>query len=167
MLATFHTNVIGTTQAVAYFAPLVAKSTLKKIAVISSGVGDIDFTLKSGLDTKSPYSISKAAVNMAVAKFHVEYRTRGVTVLAISPGLVDTEFATDPLAPPRTEAEVAAKTADLTRLVGLFKAYAPNWEPVLLTPAQSAQAVLSVIAGATIEKDGGKMVSHFGTQQWL
>lgn len=164
---TFRINVVGTIQAVAYFGPLVVKSTLKKIVVISSGIGDINFILQSGMDMQSPYAISKAAVNMAVAKFHLEYRPQGVTVFAISPGLVDTEFATDPSGPPLTEQEQADKNANMMRVVGQLKAYAPDWEPVMLTPTQSAQAVLKVIEGATIEKDGGKMVSHHGTQKWL
>ncbi|KAL1890849.1 hypothetical protein Sste5346_007990 [Sporothrix stenoceras] len=164
---TFRINVVGTIQAVAYFGPLVVKGNLKKIAVISSGIGDIDFTLQSGMDMQSPYSISKAAVNMAVAKFHLEYRPKGVVVFAISPGLVDTEFTTDPNGPPLTAEEEAAKGANMMRTVGILKAYAPHWEPVMLTPTQSAQAVLKVIEGSTIEKDGGKMVSHHGTQQWL
>ncbi|CAK7201415.1 hypothetical protein SEUCBS139899_004119 [Sporothrix eucalyptigena] len=167
MLDSFRTNVLGAIQAVSYFAPLVLKGNLKKIAVISSGVGDIEFTLQSGMDMQSPYSISKAAINMAVAKFHLEFRPKGVTVFAISPGLVDTEFATDPNGPALSEEEAAARNANTMRTVGILKAYAPHWEPKMLTPAESANAVLKVIAGATIEKDGGKMVSHHGNQQWL
>lgn len=167
MYETFKINVVGTIQAIAYFGPLVVKSNLKKIAVISSGIGDVDFVLQSGMDMQSPYAISKAAVNMAVAKFHLEYRPKGVVVFAISPGLVDTEFATDPTGPALTAEEQAAKDANMMRVVGQLKAYAPHWEPVMLTPTQSAQAVLKVIEGATIEKDGGQMVSHHGTKQWL
>ncbi|ERS98378.1 short chain dehydrogenase (AtsC) [Sporothrix schenckii 1099-18] len=163
---TFRINVVGTIESVAFFAPLVEKSKLKKIVVISSGAGDIDFILQSGMDMQSPYAISKAALNMAVAKFHLEYKPKGVLVFAISPGLVDTEFATDPNNP-LTEADAANKNEAMARIVGLFKAYAPHWEPVMLTPTQSAQAVIKVIGDATIAKDGGKMVSHHGTQRWL
>ncbi|CAK7224762.1 hypothetical protein SCUCBS95973_005627 [Sporothrix curviconia] len=167
MIDAFRTNVLGTVQALSYFAPLVAKSDLKKLVVISSGVGDLDLTLESGMEIDSPYSISKAAVNMAVAKLHVEYREKGVLVFAISPGLVDTEFTTDPNAPPPTEEEVAAANASMGRLIQKLRVYAPDWEPRLLTPLESAQAVVKVIAGATIAKDGGKMVSHWGNKQWL
>ena len=167
MFAAYRTNTVGTIQAVAYFAPLVVKSDLKKIAVISTALGDIDFTLQVGFGHHSPYATSKAAVNMAVAKFHIELREKGVTVFAISPGLVATEFATDPTAPPPTAEEQAALYENMTRNIALFKAYAPNWEPRPLTPTESAQMVVKVIAGATIEKNGGRMVSHFGTKQWL
>ncbi|EPE04502.1 short chain dehydrogenase [Ophiostoma piceae UAMH 11346] len=167
MLDTFRTNVIGTTSAVAYFAPLVAKSTLKKIAVISTGVADLEFTLKSGFDVHTPYAASKAALNMAVAKLHLGLRDKGVTVFAISPGLVDTGFTEDPSVPPPTEAQEAAKLAETMRMLGQFKAYAPNWELRMMTPDESAEAVLKVIAGATLEKNGGIMVSHYGDQNWL
>lgn len=167
MLDSFRTNVIGTTAAIAYFAPLVAKSTLKKIAVLSTGVADLKFTLESGFDVGTPYAASKAALNMAVAKLHLDLRSKGVTVFAISPGLVDTDFGKDPNAPEPTEAEAVAKLAQTMRMVGLFKAYVPNWEPKMLTPDESALAVLDVIAGATLEKNGGIMVSHHGNQEWL
>ena len=41
------------------------------------------------------YSISKAALNMAIAKFSAQYAKDGVLFLALSPGMVDTGAAKD------------------------------------------------------------------------
>ncbi len=60
---------------------------------LSSGVGDLDFTLAAELPISVPYSISKAALNMAVVKYAVKYKHQGIVFLAISPGLVNTSPA--------------------------------------------------------------------------
>lgn len=70
--------------------PLVLKGKAKKVVTLSSGLGDVDLTLNYGIHENGPYSISKAAMNMAVAKFQAEYEKDGVLFLAISPGLVNT-----------------------------------------------------------------------------
>lgn len=72
------------------FTPLIQKGHLKKIVAISSGMGDIDFTVEANVLFQAPYSISKAALNMAIAKFHVQYRKEGILFMGISPGVVDT-----------------------------------------------------------------------------
>jgi NAD(P)-dependent dehydrogenase (short-subunit alcohol dehydrogenase family) len=53
-------------------------------------MGDTESVLKSGIPNHAPYSISKAALNMVVAKYAVEYKAEGFVFLAISPGLVNT-----------------------------------------------------------------------------
>ncbi len=151
----------------AYFAPLVLRGTLKKIVVVSTGLADIPLTSHTDFSGASPYAISKIAVNMAVTKFHLEFRERGVTVFAISPGLVATEFGTDPKNPPSAE-EQAARMAAMGTIIENFKKFDPEWNGLPLTPDQSAAAVLDVVAKATIEKEGGIMVSHHGsTEKWL
>jgi NAD(P)-dependent dehydrogenase (short-subunit alcohol dehydrogenase family) len=57
-------------------------------------MGDTELVLKAGLPNHGPYSISKAAVNMVVAKYAAEYKAEGFVFLAISPGLVDTATKT-------------------------------------------------------------------------
>jgi len=52
-------------------------------------MGHVELVLKAGLPNHAPYSISKAALNMAVAKYAAEYKTEGFVFLAISPGLVN------------------------------------------------------------------------------
>lgn len=53
-------------------------------------MGDADLTVFAGIPNQAPYSISKAAVNMVVAKYAAEYKAEGFVFLALSPGLVDT-----------------------------------------------------------------------------
>jgi NAD(P)-dependent dehydrogenase (short-subunit alcohol dehydrogenase family) len=47
-------------------------------------------TLKADIFQATSYSMSKAALNMAVAKFSALYREKGVLCMAICPGAVDT-----------------------------------------------------------------------------
>jgi len=72
------------------FLPLVEKGTQKKVINISSAVGDSEFVEKSGYASGVAYGISKAALNLINTKYAVEFRGKGYTFLAISPGLVDT-----------------------------------------------------------------------------
>ncbi|KAA1472250.1 NAD(P)-binding protein [Dentipellis sp. KUC8613] len=90
LTAFFTVNVIGVVHTINNFLPLIKKGSLKKVIVISSGAGDVDLTLASGYETSGPYSISKAAVNVAVAKYAAEYKSQGILFLSISPGFVNT-----------------------------------------------------------------------------
>ena len=72
------------------FLPLIEKGTLKKVINISSAAGDSEFVQKVGYASAVPYGISKAALNLINAKYAAEFRGKGYTFLAISPGLVDT-----------------------------------------------------------------------------
>ena len=53
-------------------------------------MGDADFVVEAGVKMQTPYAISKAGLNMAIAKFHVQYKDEGILFMAISPGLVET-----------------------------------------------------------------------------
>ena len=72
------------------FLPLIEKGSQKKVISISSAAGDPEFVEKSGYAFAVPYGISKAALNFINAKYAIEFRGKGYTFLAISPGLVDT-----------------------------------------------------------------------------
>jgi NAD(P)-dependent dehydrogenase (short-subunit alcohol dehydrogenase family) len=52
--------------------------------------GDTKLVAEYKVWETAPYAISKAALDMAVAKFHAEYVDRGVLVWGISPGIVNT-----------------------------------------------------------------------------
>ena len=80
-------GVVHTTNA---FLPLIKLGNSKKVVLISSGVGDLDLTLATEHAASGPYSISKAAANMAFAKYAAQYKKEGIVFLSISPGLVDT-----------------------------------------------------------------------------
>ena len=53
-------------------------------------MADAEFVAENSVHMHAPYAISKAALNMAVAKFHVEYKDEGILFMCISPGLADT-----------------------------------------------------------------------------
>lgn len=86
----FRVNVVGNINLFNAYMPLVLKGAGKKVITISAGFADLDLTAKYRIQTAVPYSTSKVAVNMAVAKFHAEYSEQGVLFMSICPGLVET-----------------------------------------------------------------------------
>jgi len=86
----FQANVIGEIHLFNLTIPLILKGKAKKVIAISSGFADIDLTANLELPNSAPYSISKAALNMTVAKFSAQYAKDGVLFMTISPGVVDT-----------------------------------------------------------------------------
>ena len=58
--------------------------------MISTGLGDRETVINCEYATAGPYSISKAAANMVVAKYAVALKSEGFVVIALSPGLVKT-----------------------------------------------------------------------------
>ena len=72
------------------FLPLIEKGVQKKIVHISSGMADLDLINKTGISYAVAYSIAKAGMNVQVAKYAAELAPRGIKVLALSPGWVDT-----------------------------------------------------------------------------
>jgi NAD(P)-dependent dehydrogenase (short-subunit alcohol dehydrogenase family) len=69
--------------------PLVLQGTTKKVITISTGMADADVVTKYNVHEGVAYTISKAAMNMAVAKFQAEYAEQGVLFMAISPGVIN------------------------------------------------------------------------------
>lgn len=86
-------NVIGVIHTVNAFLPLLRNGNVKKVISLSTGVADPDFVIATGHSVSAAYSISKAALNMAVAKYAAEFKDEGFVFLAVSPGLVDTSTA--------------------------------------------------------------------------
>ena len=86
----FDVNVVGVIKTVNAFIPLLLKGREKKVFTLSTGVADIDLINQVDIAVAAPYSISKAALNMAIAKYSALYKSEGVLFMAISPGLVDT-----------------------------------------------------------------------------
>lgn len=70
--------------------PLVLKGDKKKVITLTTGFADAELTSQFNVSEAGPYSISKAAVNMLVAKYSAQYAKDGVLFLAISPGVVET-----------------------------------------------------------------------------
>lgn len=90
LLDSFNVNVVGNIRLINLYLPLILKGTAKKVIAISTGMADIDLIAKFGVANGSPYAISKAAMNAAVAKFSAQYSGQGVLFMSISPGLVNT-----------------------------------------------------------------------------
>lgn len=72
------------------FLPLIEKGEQKKIVHISSGMADTSLIVKSGVSYSVAYSVAKAGMNVQVAKYAAELAPKGIKVLALSPGWVDT-----------------------------------------------------------------------------
>lgn len=85
----WQTNVLGVINSTNAFLPLVRKSSIKKVATISTGLSDTQLARDYGIWENAPYAISKAALNMVVAKYDAKFRPEGVLFLAVCPGVVD------------------------------------------------------------------------------
>jgi len=156
MIESLKVNVLGVVFSINAFLPLVRRSSIKKIIVISTGLSDRDTTEKSTISFFMTYSAIKAALNMVVAKYAVRFREQGVVFLAVSPGLVDTS----------THAPTEEELAGILKMIESFKHAAPGWDGKPLTPEQSVSAMLKVIDGLTI-KDSGAFLSQYGNKEWL
>lgn len=86
----FQTNVIGNIHLFNLFIPLILKGEVKKVITISTGFADLDVSNRLRVDVGAPYSISKAAMNLAVSRYHAEYASQGVLFLSVAPGTIDT-----------------------------------------------------------------------------
>lgn len=85
-----NTNVYGALWTTNAFLPLIEKSRIKKIVHISTAVADPGFIMQTGFSDAVAYNVAKAGMNVLVAKYAVELAPKGVKVLALSPGWVDT-----------------------------------------------------------------------------
>ncbi len=128
-------NVIGTTKMVEAFLPHVENSEQKKIVAITSTQGSIS-SVRSG--SIAFYNTSKAALNMIMRSSSRALKKQGITVALVSPGAVDTDMM-----------NLALDRAGVS-----FK---------LLTPQQSAEAVINVIDQYGLDITGS-FVSHTGTE---
>ena len=90
----FRINVIGLINTINAFISLVQASPVKKVIALTSGMGDCTFVNDTGIDNGAPYAISKAGVNMVVAKYNATYKKDGVLVMGICAGSVNTHPVT-------------------------------------------------------------------------
>ncbi|KAL2820932.1 NAD(P)-binding protein [Aspergillus cavernicola] len=159
ILESLQINLLGLVKTAHAFLPLIRNGQAKKLITLSSGMADLDLINATEIAFATPYAISKAAANVAIAKYNALYNKDGILFLSISPGYVSTERSLEDTSP-----EDAEKVGIL---VGKFAEYAPHFTRPL-TPRESVAAVLSVIHNASVANgDGGKFLSHLGNQQWL
>jgi len=148
-------NVVGVILAINAFLPLVRKSSIKKITVLSSGMADTDLVMKAEIAFGVAYASLKAALNMIVLKYSIELKDEGIILLALSPGVIDTRQETP------TEKEIAESMV----MAQKFQKIYPNFSgPIAATESVAMQK--SVIEEVTI-KESGEFLSHLGTKQWL
>lgn len=157
MLDLFRINVVGNAHLFNLVVPLVRKGIAKKVIAISSGLAEPTMTTKWKLTLGYPYAVSKGALNTLITKFQAQYIDEGILFLAVCPGTVDTGHLVNPN---------EKQQNNLMAMGAAFQKYQPNFTgPVL--PSEAVADVLKVVHNATIEKDAGGFVSHFGNQQWL
>lgn len=158
LLETLKTNVIAQIHLINFFLPLILKGNAKKVIVLGTGHADDELINKYEVEIAAPYSISKAALNTTIAKYNAELgKKEGVLFLSVSPGYVETGQYKD-----MNEEQLK----NVQAMGAKFLQYAPHFTGPI-EPRDSIKAMLSVIDNATVEKDGGKAVSHFGNRQWL
>ncbi|RKL38462.1 hypothetical protein BFJ72_g7273 [Fusarium proliferatum] len=154
----FDVNVVANIHLFNLFIPLILRGKEKKVVTISTGLADLEFTNNFEHEFTPLYSISKAAMNMAVAKFNAQYKKEGVLFMSVCPGMVDVgQF--NHATPQQMEA--------MGGMMAKFKEYAPHFTG----PATAEAAVKDMRAvweNATIEGGyGGAYLSQFGNKQWL
>lgn len=82
-------NSLGPMRVVEAFLENVAKSGLKQIVTITSGMGSIEDNTSGG---RYAYRSSKAAVNMVMKSLSVDLAPRGITCVVMNPGWVRTDM---------------------------------------------------------------------------
>jgi NAD(P)-dependent dehydrogenase (short-subunit alcohol dehydrogenase family) len=78
------------------FLPLLRSGTIKKVLTLSTPLSETHVTLLGEIVGEPSYAISKAAVNMVVAKYAAQFKSEGFTFLTISPGMVNTSILPSP-----------------------------------------------------------------------
>lgn len=162
MTAAFAANVTGVAYTINAFLPLIKAGTSKKVITITTGLADMELTNKYSLPTSGPYSISKAAVNMLVAKYNAALgfeSGENILFMSLSPGVVATEGVANMVAD-----EQEAKS--FQKMAGKFVEYAPHFTGPI-SVEESVKMQMEVIEKATAATMGGEFVSHKGNKEWL
>ncbi|UJO17871.1 Muconate cycloisomerase 1 [Fulvia fulva] len=156
--ASFDPNVVGTAYVLSYFIPLIRQSQGKKVLVTSTGMADLDIINKFDLEFAVPYSVSKAAMNLLVGKYHAAVgRSDGILVFSVSPGFVDTSEGKQP-----TEEELKGMQA----MGAKFATYTPDFSGPI-TVGESVGDMAKLLKRATVDEFGGGFVSQKGDKKWL
>ncbi|KAJ5756603.1 short-chain dehydrogenase [Penicillium manginii] len=138
------------------FLPLIEKGVQKKIVHISSGMADLDLIKASGLSYAVAYSVSKAGMNVQVAKYATELAPKGIKVLALSPGWVDT-----------WEGEMPAEVLQANQsMLEQFRAQDPSLQGQI-QPEESVRKSLKVIEDLDSEKSGSFVSQNGDRVNWF
>lgn len=100
MQVTYEANAIGPALVTEAFKPLLLKSDHPRLIFVSSGLGSVAMKLADDNPHAKaaylPYRLSKSALNMLMAVYHVELKDQGVKVHTMCPGFVATNLRRDP-----------------------------------------------------------------------
>jgi NAD(P)-dependent dehydrogenase (short-subunit alcohol dehydrogenase family) len=88
--ASYESSLYGAIWTTNAFLPLIEKGKGKRIVHLSTAMADAQTIIKSGIANVVDYAVAKGAMNVLVAKYAVELEPKGIKVVAISPGWVDT-----------------------------------------------------------------------------
>ncbi|RYO97143.1 hypothetical protein DL765_011312 [Monosporascus sp. GIB2] len=158
MLKCFKVNVVANVHLFNLFMPLILGGRVKKVIAISSGIADLDPVRQFDIASSFGYAASKAAMNLAVAKFSAQYRKDGVLFMSICPGTVEAGHYAD---------ATPEQLQSLGELLAKLQQYAPHFTGPT-RPEDAIRDVISVWERASVENgDGGSFVSHLGNKQWL
>ena len=83
------TNTLGPMRVVEAFLENIAKSGLKQVVTITSGMGSLEDNTSGG---SYAYRSSKAAVNMVMKSLSIDLAPRGITFVVVNPGWVRTDM---------------------------------------------------------------------------
>ncbi|KAF3400086.1 hypothetical protein F1880_008174 [Penicillium rolfsii] len=137
------------------FLPLVERGIQKKIIHISSAMADVDFINATGISYAVAYCVAKAGMNVQVAKYAAELAPKGIKVLALSPGWVDT-----------WEGEKPSEVVEAENIMlKQFQAAEPELKGQI-QPEESVRKMLSVIDRLDA-KASGQLLSQNGNRNWF
>ncbi|KAL6797457.1 hypothetical protein GGI42DRAFT_362116 [Trichoderma sp. SZMC 28013] len=158
LLKSFKVNVVSNIHLFNLYMPLILKGNAKKVISLSTGMADLDSMNKFELQVAPGYAISKAAMNVAIGKFHAQYKKEGVLFMSISPGVADTGHYNN------ATQEQMGKVGEMFQK---FVTYNPDFKGPS-SPEAAVRDVIAVWESASIEGgSGGTYVSHHGNKKWL
>ena len=150
------TGVFGNLWLTNAMLPLIEAGQEKKIIHLSTGLADVDIGRSTGIAFSVAYSVAKAGTNIVVSKYAEELRPKGIKVLSMSPGWVDTEKLPEEGTPQR---------ASYDYLLSCFQKADPSVKGMIKTE-DSVRMQLEVIDRLDMNMSG-KFVSHHGDRNWF
>lgn len=141
----FNVNTVGPLVLLQQLYPLLTKSSAPRFFVVSSVVGSNDFAPHSPF-LLAPYAVSKAAVNNLVAHVAREGEKDGLTATLVHPGMVSSDMGKAALE--------GAGVPEGGEIPGI----------AVLTPDESAAALVKIFDAAKRESHNGKFLSYDGSE---
>ncbi|KAK3379092.1 putative short-chain dehydrogenase [Lasiosphaeria ovina] len=155
--AAYESSLYGAIWTTNAFLPMIESGKEKKIIHISTGIADARVIKGTGVTAAVDYAVAKGAMNILVAKYAAELEPKGIKVVALSPGWVDTYAGPTP-----KPAEILGVEAYILQS---FQKIWPNLKGQI-QPEESIKMVLNVIENLTTEQSG-LMISHHGNEEWI